>query len=191
MNQEIEIEFKNLLTKEEYERITERYFPDQHPIANQVNHYFDTKTFSLKNLHSALRIREKQGKRVLTLKQPLKEGILETHQALSENEAETIIQHGILPAGQVADLLFDMGIQPQSLHYFGSLETNRMELEIEGGLLVLDHSLYLGHEDFELEFEAIHYENGKKQFEDLLKSLNIPSRSTDNKIKRFYDRKFK
>ncbi len=55
MTQEIEIEFKNLLTKSEFLKLSEALCMKKHDFKQQVNHYFDTKDFSLKqkNQHSA------------------------------------------------------------------------------------------------------------------------------------------
>src|SRR5699024_11479055 len=76
LSQEIEIEFKNLLTKEEFNQIrTYLSFPDKG--VAQTNFYFETKDFTLKNNHAALRIREKNGEYTLTLKQPGGQGLLE------------------------------------------------------------------------------------------------------------------
>ncbi len=60
MTQEIEIEFKNLLTKSEFLKLSEALCMKEHDFKQQVNHYFDTKDFSLKQKKSALRIREKR-----------------------------------------------------------------------------------------------------------------------------------
>lgn len=57
MSQELEIEYKNLLTKTEYDRImTEFQLNHENPFT-QTNYYFDTTDFQLKAHHSALRIR--------------------------------------------------------------------------------------------------------------------------------------
>ncbi len=48
MTQEIEIEFKNLLTKSEFLKLGEALCMKEHDFKQQVNHYFDTKDFSLK-----------------------------------------------------------------------------------------------------------------------------------------------
>ncbi|WP_404408720.1 CYTH domain-containing protein [Jeotgalibacillus malaysiensis] len=187
--QELEIEFKNLLTKNEYIKLYQD-FEMEEPV-QQVNHYFDTPLFHLKDAHSALRIREKSGKLTLTLKQPVEEGLLETHQSISRLDTEDMLSGGGLIGGEIAELLKLMNIAPQDIVHFGSLETSRTEKEYKGGLLVLDHSTYLGHEDYELEYEVPSYAEGKENFLSLLTSYKIPVRDTDNKIKRFYKARFK
>ncbi|CEG26119.1 CYTH domain-containing protein [Bacillus sp. B-jedd] len=189
MGQNIEIEFKNLLQKDEFERISEHFGLLEDSFKKQVNHYFDTQEFSLKDKGSALRIREKGGQSILTLKQPHEEGLLETDQLLSQKEAEAVLEEGALPAGRVAVEIGKLGVNVSDLSYFGTLATTRAELPYQNGLLVLDHSTYLDTEDYELEYEAAEYSEGKQTFETLLHQLGIPERQTPNKIRRFYTRK--
>lgn len=192
MKQEIEIEFKNLLTQEEFQQLQNHFNLKEQHFKHQVNHYFDTPDYRLKKHGAALRIREKDGKYVLTLKQPATEGLLESHESLQEKQAQAILSNNTIPAGKIAAIIqTEFSIQTEQLHCFGSLATSRAELDYRGGTLVFDHSRYLNKEDFELEYEVTDYTVGKVAFENLLKELNIPSRETDNKIKRFYNEKFK
>ena len=192
MHQEIEIEFKNLLTKEEFHLLCERFSLSEADFIMQENHYFDSEDFALKNKGCALRIRKKKAHYEMTLKQPVEEGLLETNETISEDEAKSIIANNRIPEGAIAKIIHEeLEIAPDSIIYFGSLSTRRAETEYEGGLLVIDHSMYLNKEDYELEYEVSNFSIGQKIFIELLKSLNIPMRQTDNKIKRFYTAKFK
>lgn len=192
MNQEIEIEFKNLLTKKEFEKMTQYFSIEKKQFNTQENHYFDTPDFSLKANGAALRIRQKNNKYVLTLKQPAQEGLLETHETLSSEEAQEILETNKIKIGAISNILLtEFGVSPTKLELFGTLTTSRAETKYMDGTLVLDHSNYLSKEDYELEYEVADYAIGKENFTNLLKELNIPSRQTDNKIKRFYNEKFK
>ncbi|MBA9025175.1 CYTH domain-containing protein [Peribacillus huizhouensis] len=190
MNQHLEIEFKNILTKEEFQLLVQNFSVKKTDFTYQENHYFDTPQFSLKENESALRIRHKKGNYELTLKQPAKEGLLETNQLLSKEEAHSLLQGSRIPNGDIATLIGEMGIH-SDVQFFGTLATNRAEFPYQGGLLVLDHSLYLNTEDFEVEFEVTNTLEGKEIFEKLLKSLQIPIRKTENKVRRFYNAKQK
>ncbi|PLS15453.1 CYTH domain-containing protein [Bacillus sp. M6-12] len=190
MYQEIEIEFKNMLTKEEFEHVLAFFKINKESFALQENHYFDTRSFELKDKESALRIRSKNGQYVLTLKQPAQEGLLETNQPLTAEIALSLLEGAPIPDGYIKELIIQMDLLPERLEYFGMLATNRAELRYQGGLLVMDHSTYLGKEDFELEYEADSVQKGKAIFEDLLKSLEIPQRKTENKVRRFYQQKY-
>ncbi|WLR59533.1 CYTH domain-containing protein [Guptibacillus hwajinpoensis] len=184
MAQEVEIEFKNMLTKEEYASLLDSYKLEEN-IKTQTNDYFDTKNFMIREKGAALRIRNKNDKFVLTLKQPAEEGLLETHQAVSQEIFEEIKKDGTLPDGEVASQLNELGI-PSPLHHLGRLTTHRAEYQTTEGLLVLDHSEYLGREDFELEFEVSDFTTGERAFASLLHQHQIPKRKTNNKILRFF-----
>ncbi|MBV6532351.1 CYTH domain-containing protein, partial [Ursidibacter maritimus] len=69
----------------------------------------------------------------------------------------------------------------------GALKTVRYEKILEDGLLVLDHSLYLGKEDFELEFEVKDYDKGKQAFETLLNQFQLIHIEPKNKVRRFFE----
>ena len=191
MSQNIEIEFKNMLTKEEYELLISHFHFNDSDFFEQENHYFDTRDFALKNKKAALRIRKKGQEYELTLKQPHPEGLLETNKSLSEEESRTIFETGVIHDEKIASLLKEMNIDSSAIIYFGSLKTIRAEKDIGNGLLVLDHSFYLKKEDFELEYEVNDRVLGQQFFNELLHSLNIPIRKTDNKVRRFYNEKYK
>lgn len=189
MSQHIEIEFKNLLTKEEFFRLSSYLKFQEGDFKKQVNHYLDTHDFSLKEQGCALRVRKKLDHFELTLKQPASTGLLETNQTISEGEADVIIKTGKIPVGPVLNELAPLLPDIDSLLYFGSLTTERAEKEYEGGLIVLDHSTYLNTEDFEIEYEVQDEAVGYPIFQSVLEQLNIPLRKTDNKIMRFYKKK--
>ena len=190
MSQEIEIEFKNILTRDEFINIKENFQLKDEQFFLQENHYFDTPQFSLKELGAALRIRKKQNQFVMTLKEPAEVGLLETHQIVTEESAQNMMKTGNLEDGQVTERLTILGINKEDMSYFGTLSTLRAEKDHKNGLLVIDHSRYLNTEDFELEYEVTDEQEGKKDFLNLLKELNIPIRETKNKIRRFYERKY-
>jgi uncharacterized protein YjbK len=189
VSQNIEIEFKNMLTQEEFNFLSDYFKLETEHFKEQVNHYFDTPSFSLKDKGSALRIREKGTIFEMTLKQPAKQGLLETNQILTTLQAENTMSTGKLPDGEVKDAISKLISDLEAIQYFGSLKTIRAEVEYKGGLLVLDHSYYLNAEDYELEYEVTNESEGYKIYSKLLEELKIPVRPTDNKIKRFYAKK--
>lgn len=190
-NKNIEIEFKNMITTDEFTALMNFLNLRSEDFSEQENHYFDTPDFLLKEKGSALRIRQKYGSFELTLKQPHPEGLLETNEDLSESEAAEMIKDGKIPREQIKKSLEELGIKTDNLRYFGSLTTKRAEKEYNKGLAVLDHSRYLNKEDFEIEFEVDDRKEGQMVFLNLLQQLNIPVRKTENKIKRFYNEKYR
>lgn len=190
MSQNIEIEFKNLLTETEFTLMKNFLNMDESMFTKQDNHYFDTKNFALKEKSCALRIRHKRGKFELTLKEPLQEGLLETNQIITSADAQLMLEKGGIIDGAVKERFSQLQIEPRELTCFGTLSTNRAEKEFKGGLIVLDFSTYLNHSDYEVEYEVDDYHSGKIIFEELLSQLDIPLRPTENKVRRFYRAKF-
>ena len=143
MSQQMEIEFKNLLTEEEYTRLLTFFNIRPQQIVHQENHYFDTPNYDLKNASSGLRIRVLPDRIECTLKERSSENIyLETTDQLTADEAAQMIRGLTFEAPSVEQRLLDMNINKAELQLFGSLATNRVELAYEGGLLVFDHSSY-------------------------------------------------
>lgn len=187
MTQEVEIEFKSMLTKDEYEKLIQAY-KLENQVRWQANDYFDTPSFQLKKQGAALRIREKKHGQVLTLKQPNEVGLLETHSSITEEEAEDLFKYGIIHDDQMKQALAPFQLNA-ALEHLGRLETNRAEHQTEDGLLVLDESHYLETTDYEIEFEVTNEEAGKRAFERLLAEHGLPYRPAKNKIVRFMELK--
>ncbi|WP_456271795.1 CYTH domain-containing protein [Bacillus sp. AK031] len=185
MPQELEIEFKNLLTLPEFNTIKNRLSIAEEDFTLQKNHYFDTSSNDLKKLKCALRIREKNDKYELTLKQPAEDGLLETNQVVTSEDTTSMLTEGSLPAGEVKAALDSLGVSSVKFNHFGTLSTNRAETHYKGGLMVLDYSFYLNNEDYELEYEVKDKQSGQEIFLGFLKDMNIPFRPAENKIKRF------
>ena len=75
MSKNIELEYKTLLTQEQFQTIKSNY-PFNEPF-KQVNHYFDTSDKKLSKRKSPLRIREVNNQLILTLKTPNRIGVNE------------------------------------------------------------------------------------------------------------------
>lgn len=189
MSREIEIEWKNVLRQDEFEKLCQFHRIGPEDFICQHNDYFDTPSWMLKDRGCALRIRRKGGLFTLTLKQPHPEGLLEIHQSLTEREAVAARTNARFPNGDVTDTLRAMDIPIRELSFLGTLSTKRARRPYRQGVLMFDHSYYLGAEDYELEFECRDKTDGEAAFAELLRSFQIPRRRTKNKIRRFFDRK--
>jgi uncharacterized protein YjbK len=179
------------LKYEDFLRLTQEFDINQDDFKEQTNYYFDTAEFQLKENQSALRVRMKNNTYTLTLKQQFEKHILETHQTISKEIFEGLTNGCPLPNGEVAQMIQKMDIEVAKINYLGSLTTYRVELPYRQGLLVFDESHYLGITDYEIEYESADYNNGLKNFEELLYSMNIPKRETESKIARFFKEKNK
>ncbi|MFZ3577922.1 CYTH domain-containing protein [Virgibacillus sp. DJP39] len=185
MTQEIEIEYKNLLTAAEFSKLL-HYFPFPQTGTWQTNYYFETANYQLKVKGAALRIREKSGSYVLTLKEPHPEGLLETHDTMTKDEAARWINGERFEKEQVCRQLNLLGIPKEDLVYYGSLKTERYETNYQGTLLVLDYSTYNGTSDYELEIEAKSRNAGQQMLRSIIEEHGITEKETPNKIKRFF-----
>ncbi|WP_274309258.1 CYTH domain-containing protein [Solibacillus daqui] len=186
MSQHIEIEFKNMLTKAQYEKMLADFnvLPEQ--IIRQVNHYIDTPTQHLKKIKSALRIRE-FGKHIeCTLKEKASEHQhLETTDMLTREQADRMLAGNGIEAPDVMGRLVLFDIPLNDLQHYGTLTTDRVELPYEGGLLVFDHSFYLHCDDYEVEYETNDETYGKTVFLQFLQQYNIEPQTAPKKIVRF------
>ena len=187
MAQELEIEFKNLLTKDEYEFLLNR-LPFPSVGRKQINYYFETPDYKLRKHGSALRIREKEGKYQLTLKQPFQDGLLETHDSLTKEEVIDWLNGNPVSKEATTKQLKQMDITVNELQYYGSLTTIRREYKDNGLIYVLDYSSYHDVEDYELEIEAMDKESGIKALETILSTWEITKKDTPNKIARFFQK---
>lgn len=177
----LEIEFKTLLTKEEYHSL-EDFFKDQPPI-RQTNHYIDTPDQAIRNHRMALRIRTLADRAELTLKVPQDAGHFEYNQALTFEQVETFLSKKKLPQGEIASFLTDLDIPLTSLDVWGSLETERREKRIPKGLLAFDLSRYNSIEDYELEME-VDDASDETYFHEFLKEKQIEYKPAKSKVAR-------
>lgn len=191
MSQQLEIEFKNMVEREDFKRLADAFHLRPEDFQVQHNHYLDTEDFLLKQSGRALRIREKNGSFELTLKEPAADGLLETNQAINQPQSKALLAGAAFPDGPVKRALQCVITDFTNLKHFGTLSTRRAEVEFKGGLLVFDNSLYLNKEDYEVEYEATEKKSGEKIFKDFLRSYQIPLWPADNKVRRFYNEKLR
>ncbi|ARJ51437.1 CYTH domain-containing protein [Staphylococcus lutrae] len=184
---EHEIEFKQLLDQNTYETIKTHYFKQQRPF-KQVNFYIDTPDLQIQSQKMALRIRKKaDSTHELTLKVPDTVGLLEYHATCHiQPEAAMAIPQSLL-SSEIRDQLKMRHVSLDALQVLGALTTYRLELQMDEGLLVLDHSQYLGTEDYELEFEVHDFETGQQAFHELLAQHHLSPNVPKNKVQRFFD----
>lgn len=195
MAKETEIEFKNLLSAEEYFLLLKKFNISKKDIKEQTNIYFDTPDGKLRNKKCGLRIRLLIDKVEFTLKVPGKDNYtyleitdyldtyspdlsLETQLSSTSNDVLTYLKKEKFP---VSDL-----------EKIGSLTTLRAELKLTPSvLLVLDESHYGQITDYELEMEVLDTQEGSDFFKQFLKEHHIPSRPAKKKVARMFEEKIK
>ena len=183
MKKQPEIEFKSLLTKDEYLRLMEQFKGNRTNL--QTNHYFDTDRFSLKAYEASLRVREREDYEI-TLKKKKGYSLVEFTVPITKEEFEKIKETGVIENAELASELAPI-IGNQKVHNFLSLQTFRMYLPYGNGILFIDKSKYLGFVDYEIEYEAKSYHQGKQEFIELINNLQIQYKKSDKKIARAFN----
>lgn len=181
-----EIEFKQLIDFNTYNVIKDSYFKQITPFS-QTNYYIESPSFKLRDHHSALRIRVKQNTFEITLKVPAKVGLIEYNHIIDfePHIGQTIVK-STLPT-DIQKILTEFNVGENELSILGALTTERLEVEFQNELLVLDKSQYFDKTDYELEFEVSDYQIGFEKFQNLLNQFNLVHEPPKNKVQRFFE----
>jgi uncharacterized protein YjbK len=172
MNKNVELEFKTFITEQVYESLVDEFGLRENTFI-QKNYYFDTENEDLKKDKIVLRIRVKNGHYKLTKKvHGESHGSIETHIFLTEDEAKEMLQNGF--DASIIDL-------PFKVKKICELQTERCSAPYKNGKIFFDKSTYYGRTDFEIEYEADDWDEGKKIFDDFLKTHNIQARPSISK----------
>ena len=164
MKKGIELEYKMLLNPRQYQRIQQKYSFD-YPF-KQTNHYYDTPDKALHNKRFALRIRDVNNERILTLKTPQKVGVMEFECPVDSYDFSELK----LPDEIINELSF---ININDLYCFGSLTTYRSVYETEYATICLDNNTYANVQDYEIEYEVKKEHDSLATFMSFLKENSI------------------
>ncbi len=179
MTKNIEIEFKTIVTENQYKHILNK-FGLQDNIFKQVNYYFDTDDYALNQNQIVLRIRKKHDAYYkITLKSQSDKGAFENHVLLTKEQAEQMIMHGF----NTSDFFEDLDYQ---VKFKVSLDNYRVSTPYQDGILFLDRCEYCNTTDFEIEYEVNNYDEGYQVFMTFLKDHDIEYRSTKRKSERAF-----
>ncbi|EGJ26653.1 CYTH domain-containing protein [Streptococcus porcinus] len=179
----LEIEYKTLLTKKEYQRLLEQM--SHVPPVVQTNYYIDTPNFDLKAHRMSLRVRTFAEQAELTLKVPENIGNREYNIDLTMINAKEIIKTGHLPQSNIRTLIETEGIDVSKLENFGYLTTTRREATTAIGKMALDCNHYASTIDYELELEVQNAEKGQTDFDRFLEENQISFKYAKSKVARF------
>lgn len=176
MHMNVEIEFKTRISKDKYETLLEAFSLDGN-IFKQTNFYFDTHDLDLNRQAYVLRIRQKKDIYKLTLKSQSEHGAFEYHVILSEAQVADMKANGF----RTKDF-FDL--IDYTVYWQVTLDNFRASTPYEGGTLFLDYCEYCGLTDYEVEFEADHFETGLMVWNKFLSRFNISFQQTLRKSER-------
>lgn len=185
MSKELEIEFKTLLTKEEYVKLCTKFQECKRNL--QINYYFDTSRFTLKASDIGLRVRMMDKDRyIITLKKKKGYALQEFNETINKETFDEFLNTGIIPIEEIRKEVEDI-IKGQILKNYMSLSTYRISFPYKKGYLAIDKCKYVDTIDYELEYEATSYESGKREFVELVREFGIVYKKSQPKIKRAYD----
>lgn len=179
----LEIEYKTLLNKDEYNRL-KKLFSHVSPVT-QTNYYFDSNDSILKKNRMSLRIRTFQSEAEMTLKIPKDIGNFEYNHKLNIQKAKFLIKNGLVDENSVTHLLTQKGIDVSSLRSYGHLTTERREMKTSIGLMALDSNHYSNVTDYELEVEVDEPVSGEQNFRQFLDENRINFKYAKSKVARY------
>lgn len=175
MKQNIEIEYKSLLSPIDFNRLKKTFFKDA-PCIIQENNYYDTIENSLFSNKVVPRIRILNNTKLFTLKQVLSSNEILEHEISDDN-----LQ---IDDPRITKLLNELNL-PTELICVSKSITHRYLIKDEFGEWCLDLNEFDTAVDFELEYELFDSNSNElKRFLDLLETYGIPFYKADSKVVR-------
>lgn len=172
MDTNLEIEFKTLLTKDQFEQLNKHLF--QHEPIKQINTYYDNTNRDLFHQNIMMRIRHIEGQsQEFTIKESQVDGVMEY------SYIDELID---INNDKVTQFLNTQEIEGP-FEMIAQSTTYRILLIDELGEWALDHSIYDNGEDFELEYEITgDFPKAQKRYLKLLKDYNIQYQQAEPKF---------
>ena len=172
----MEYEARVMIGESEYLKIKEEYLNIGRICREftNINTYFDSPDLYLTHHHMVLRIREIDGlEKELTLKVKGEDGDIEiTHNIESEEEYQKLLS-GNISNLDIEKEISSRGGDIKSLGVITTLTTERVEVEFDDHLLVIDKNFYNNKVDFNLEVESTSRELAKEYLEKVISKYGI------------------
>ena len=177
----IEVEYKILVSKENFEKLSNLY-PNK-TFNKQVNTYYDTKNNDLRKNHCAMRIREKNNTFMITLKVPANKGHEEFECFVDENSSK------MFKICEIKNILDNLGIIDEVI-VIGECTTHRAVIKTDKAELCFDINEYNGITDYEIEYEQTCDHDGITEFNKILSQIGLSyTQNCPSKIKRTLESK--
>ena len=173
----MEYEARVMIDENQYLAISDFYLKNSkkyHELTNN-NYYYDTPECEIINNNMMLRIRNVDGnKDEVTLKVKDINGDKEITREVDGiiNYSESLFNQGLLN-DEMLKKLEEKNINPQRINLLTSLFTNRIEVDEDGYILVIDKNQYCDVIDYNLEVESNSRENAKKYLLEICDKFNI------------------
>lgn len=166
MDKHIEKEYKILVSKEQFDKLCSLY--KSLNFITQVNTYYDTVNRDIQKHKGAMRIRERNGKFLFTLKMSQKNehDLIECECEVTENSIFA------LQTKEITELLQEYNIYGNFIP-LTTLVTKRAVFETEYAELCFDINTYGQHTDYEIEYEFKKEHDGRSVFQKLLNHVGL------------------
>lgn len=189
MSTNLEIEAKAMIDKKDYKILVNEFSSCEK--YNQVNYYICPKNQVEQKADFGLRIRKKNKKFELTIKQDLNDKKLEINQKISRKSYIFLRFFKKFPLGEVKNFLLENNVyNPDDLQIVGRMKTTRTDIEFEGALISIDKSKYLHKTDYEIECEDKTIDSANSKLKTFLENRNIKyEKSKLSKLARFLELK--
>jgi len=178
----IEHEVKVLASKETFDR--SRYILDEMLIPSrtiQLNHYYDTRDFTLNSMGNTLRIRQLGNQCILQFKHDKSFDGFE--KSCREYEKVVTGLMSVIPSKILPLDLSMLSSTHVNFEYIGCLTTERVDYELDEMIISLDKNLYLGKCDYEVEIEFLERKKAEKML--IQMNINMHELSSIGKYSRF------
>ena len=164
MNKNIELEYKVLVTKEQFEALYKHF--NEPSFRTQVNVYYDTLDMAIRKTRGSMRIRDLYDCHIFTFKMGSQLGLLEFEKDVPTNSLESLEDE------EIQNLL-------ARYHFSGpfkqltKLKTQRAIVNTGNAELCFDISEYNGKTDYEIEYEYIKDHDGLHDFQAILDYIHV------------------
>lgn len=178
MKENLEIEFKSLLSPFDFNRLRESFFVDA-TLNVQMNSYYDTPDGNLQAQKSSARIRIVNDKALFTLKVINEEGYVVEYEVLDD--------YLEIDDPRIQKILSDLGFSTD-LVKISSSRTHRFLVKDSKGEWCLDHTEFTNQVDFEIEYEltnpSVSPQEGLQHFLDFLQKYSLSYQKGPSKFQR-------
>ena len=157
MHQNLEIELKMLVSEDQFEELLSHYLP--HDFIMQTNYYYASRNSD----HYAFRVREKEGRKLFTLKKKTPDGVL---------EYEKYFEGKLEDDPEIVEVLNSFNEKlPAKL--LGTLTTYRYTVDTGLAELCFDINQYNDIQDYEIEYEVKKDHDYLSVFKEILSQADI------------------
>ena len=185
MSQSVELEFKTMLTPQQFEQILVHFNLKDHEPLIQTNTYYDTDHQDMLAHNAALRLRNFPETSEWTIKQKVDKltSIELTQSQPTVMTPPQTLNRDIFNHNEIISFVEDIDLNWSDLHQTYQMTTHRWTLPYRGGELCIDQTDFGSVVDYELEFEVNHIDSECDWLE-LLTQFDIHYAIADKKIAR-------